>query len=160
MPHSDLLTVLGFSASSNQSHAHFAWLPVSGSLCDAIAMCVKTYVTAFREFRLQDLCLGYARTTPMNVLLANKYPQCPLLHLCYQTGCYTYMVITCTPHTVTCVTTETHKNVLKPQGSPLCKLNCHVPHAMALIITWHWLDGLASHAVPCGFWPGRGCDDI
>ena len=39
-----------------------------------------------------------------------------------------FMVITCTPHAVTCVAMEAHKNVLKPQGSPLCKQNCHVPH--------------------------------
>ena len=129
MPHSDLLTVLGFSASSNQSHAHFAWLPVSGSLRDAIARCVKTFITAFREFRLQALCLGNARTTAMNVLLGNKYPQCLLVLVRCQTRCDASMIITRTPRTVTCVTMETRKNVLKPQGSPLCKLNCHVPHA-------------------------------
>ena len=92
-------------------------------------MCVKTFITAFREFRLQALCLGNARTTPMNVLLGNKYPQCPLILVRCQTGCDASMIITRTPRTVTCVTTETRKNVLKPQGSPLCKLNCHVPHA-------------------------------
>ena len=40
-----------------------------------------------------------------------------------------FIVITRTPRAVTCVATETHKNVTKPQGSSLCKQNCHVPHA-------------------------------
>ena len=34
-----------------------------------------------------------------------------------------------TPCAVTYVTMEMRKDVLKSQGSPLCKLNCHVPHA-------------------------------
>ena len=37
MPHGDLLTVLSFSVSINQSHAQFAWLSVSSSLSDATA---------------------------------------------------------------------------------------------------------------------------
>ena len=40
------------------------------------------------------------------------------------------MVITRTPRAVTCIATEMHKNVPKPQGSMLCKLICHVPHAL------------------------------
>ena len=40
------------------------------------------------------------------------------------------IVITRTPCAVTCVATETHKNMTKPQGSSLCKQNCHVPHAL------------------------------
>ena len=44
-----------------------------------------------------------------------------------------FIVITRTPRAVTCVATETHKNVTKPQGSSLCKQNCHVPHADSLL---------------------------
>ena len=130
---------------------HFAWLPVSGSQCDAIARCVKNYQTAFHEFWLQALCLGNARTTPMNVLLGNKYPQCPLILVRCQTGCDASMIITRTPRTVTCVAMETCKNVLKPQGSTLCKLNCLVPHVYMYsdVMCVHSVGGLSTCRLSC-----------
>ena len=50
-----------------------------------------------------------------------------------------FIVITRTPRAVTCVAMETYKNVTKPQGSSLCKQNCHVPHACSYrgVITPH-----------------------
>ena len=117
---------------------HLAWLPVSRSLCDAITKCVKSYKMAFHEFWLQALVLA--------MLELHQWT-----FVCCQTGCDASMIIMCTPRTVTCVAMETCKNVLKPQGSTLCKLNCHVPHAYMYndVMCVHSVGGLSTCRLSC-----------
>ena len=58
---------------------------------------------------------------------------------------------------ITCIATETHKNVLKPHSSPLCKLSYHAPQALQLsLVTIH----LANHVSLCRDsepWSNIGC---
>ena len=54
MPRGDLLTILGFYASSNQSHAQFTKLPISGSLSNATSRSKRTKINGISSVSAAD----------------------------------------------------------------------------------------------------------
>ena len=81
--------------------------------------------------------------------------------------------VTCTSHPITCVTTATEENVLKPYSCTLCKLCGHNPHVQQYyqpkmgrpVLLWlliqcnmiyTWFESIFGRKLPCSMLSSRG----